>query len=252
MSGHSKWSTIKRKKGANDAKRGALFTKMVKLISAAVKTGGGGDIEQNYKLKLAIDKAKSVNMPISNIENAIKKATGQTDDSEITYEITYEGYAPEGVAIIVQALTDNKNRTAAEVRHIFSKNGGNLGETGCVGWMFHPKGMIEIISPKDQQEKHTLMIIEAPGVEDIEPDTDRLIITTALENYQEVKTFCQENQLTIDNSQTTMIPENTINIDNLQTAQKILKLIESLEDNDDIQEVYANFEIDDQLATKLA
>ncbi|AFH48029.1 Hypothetical protein IALB_0317 [Ignavibacterium album JCM 16511] len=241
MSGHSKWATIKRKKAALDAKKGKIFTKLIKEITIAARQGGG-DPAGNPRLRLAIDNAKSENMPAENIERAIKKATGELEG--VTYhELTYEGYGPAGVAMLVEVATDNKNRTVAEVRHIFSKHGGSLGETGSVAWMFERKGVITI--PKqDKSEDDILAIVLDAGADDLQTEEEFYEITTTVENFESVRKALQENNLKVDNASLQWIAKNTIEVKG-EDAEKVMKLIEALEDCDDVQNVYSNADIDE-------
>ncbi|MCA2005321.1 MAG: YebC/PmpR family DNA-binding transcriptional regulator, partial [Ignavibacterium sp.] len=209
MSGHSKWATIKRKKAALDAKKGKIFTKLIKEITIAARQGGG-DPAGNPRLRLAIDNAKAENMPAENIERAIKKATGELEG--VTYhELTYEGYGPAGVAMLVEVATDNKNRTVAEVRHIFSKHGGSLGETGSVAWMFERKGVITV--PKqDKSEDDILAIVLDAGADDLQTEEEFYEITTSVENFEPVRKALQENNLKVDNASLQWIAKNTIEV----------------------------------------
>lgn len=241
MSGHSKWATIKRKKAALDAKKGKIFTKLIKEITIAARQGGG-DPAGNPRLRLAIDNAKSENMPAENIERAIKKATGELEG--VTYhELTYEGYGPAGVAMLVEVATDNKNRTVAEVRHIFSKHGGSLGETGSVAWMFERKGVITV--PKqDKSEDDILAIVLDAGADDLQTEEEFYEITTSVENFEAVRKALQENNLKVDNASLQWIAKNTLEVKG-EDAEKVMKLIEALEDCDDVQNVYSNADIDE-------
>jgi YebC/PmpR family DNA-binding regulatory protein len=241
MSGHSKWATIKRKKAALDAKKGKIFTKLIKEITIAARQGGG-DPAGNPRLRLAIDNAKAENMPAENIERAIKKATGELE--AVTYhELTYEGYGPAGVAMLVEVATDNKNRTVAEVRHIFSKHGGSLGETGSVAWMFERKGVITL--PKqDKSEDDILAIVLDAGADDLQTEEEFYEITTSVENFEAVRKALQENNLKVDNASLQWIAKNTIEVKG-EEAEKVMKLIEALEDCDDVQNVYSNADIDE-------
>ena len=247
MSGHSKWSSIKHKKGAADAKRGKIFTKLVKEIIVAAKEGGG-DIEMNPRLRLAVSTAKGSNMPNSNIERAIKRGTGELDG--VSYEnFTYEGYGQNGVAIIVETLTDNKQRTVADVRHIFSKYGGNLAENGSVSYMFDQKGLI-MISENDLDEDEVMMASLDAGAEDLIIEEGNFIIYTAYADLHSVHKKLEEAGYNIEKAELTRIPQNTIQAD--EVAEKLLKLIDHLEDCDDVQKVYANFEISDEVFERLA
>lgn len=241
MSGHSKWSTIKRKKSALDAKRGKIFTKLIKEIHIAAKQGGGNP-DGNPRLRLAIDNAKAQNMPAENIERAIKKATGEL--SNISYsELTYEGYAPAGIAMLIEVATDNKNRTVAEIRHIFSKHGGSLGESGSVAWMFERKGIITIPKQNKTEEEILNYILEA-GAENIETEDDFFEISSSIENFEAVRKALLNNKIEIENSSLQWIAKNLIPIAG-EDAEKVMKLIEAIEDCDDVQNVYtnANFQI---------
>ncbi|MEA2095110.1 MAG: YebC/PmpR family DNA-binding transcriptional regulator [Candidatus Cloacimonadota bacterium] len=247
MSGHSKWSSIKHKKGAADAKRGKIFTKLVKEIIVAAKEGGG-DQEMNPRLRLAVSTAKGSNMPNSNIEKAIKRGTGELDG--VNYDhFTYEGYGHNGVAIIVETLTDNKQRTVADVRHIFSKYGGNLAENGSVSYMFDQKGLIMILE-NDLDEDEVMMASLDAGAEDFIVEEGNFIIYTAYADLHSVLKKLEESGYNIEKAELTRIPQNTIQAD--EVAEKLLKLIDHLEDCDDVQKVYANFEISDEVFERLA
>jgi len=246
MSGHSKWSTIKRKKGAADAKRGKVFSKYIKELTVAAKMGGG-DPETNPRLRTVIDKAKSVNMPNDNIERAIKKGTGELDG--VNYEdVIYEGYGPNGVALFITVLTDNKNRTVAELRHLLSKNNGSLGENGCVAWMFTKKGTLIFDKGSVDEEKLMDTAIEA-GAEDIKDSGDTFDVITTPESFDAVKKACEDAGLTPAEADVAMIPQNTIKLEG-DDAAKMLKLMEAIEDHDDVQDVYANFDIDANVMEK--
>ena len=244
MSGHSKWSTIKRKKGAADAKRGALFGKLSRAITVAAREGGG-DPDMNPALGLAVQKAKEGNMPNDNIQRAIDKGTGAGADAEQFERITYEGYAPGGVAIMVEVLTDNRNRAASDVRYIFSKNGGKLGTSGSVSYLFERKGVVLI--PKSEVDENELMelALEA-GAEDVEPMESDYRVVTAPEDFATVRESLKEAGVAFENAEITMQPQNSIDLD-AGTAKQTLRLIDALEENDDVQEVYANFDISDEV-----
>ncbi len=241
MSGHSKWATIKRKKGALDAKRGKIFTKLIKELTIAAREGGG-DPSANPRLRLAVDNAKAANMPQDNIERAIKKATGELEG--VTYhELTYEGYGPAGVAILVEVATDNKNRIVAEVRHIFSKYGGSMGENGSVAWMFDRKGIISL--PKqDKSEDEIMEIILDAGAEDLQTEEEYFEIQTPLESFEAVRKAIADKQLSVENASLQWIAKNTVPVAG-EEAEKVMKLIEAMEDNDDVQNVYSNADIDE-------
>tara|TARA_B100000700_G_C14925333_1_gene799106 strand:+ start:585 stop:1316 length:732 start_codon:yes stop_codon:yes gene_type:complete len=239
MSGHSKWSTIKRKKAANDAKKGAAFTRISKDITLAAREGGG-DPEMNASLRLAIKAAKAANMPSNNIDRAIKKGTG--DLPGMKYEdYVYEGYGPGGVAIMIDVMTDNKNRTVPEIRHLMDKNGGKLGEPGCVNWMFHKKGTI-LIKNIDCDEEMLLELSLENGAEDFETDKDFYIITVEPDNFEKLLVFLEKQNYKIESSEISLVPENTVKISS-KDAEQLLNLLDLLEDNEDIQKVYSNFEL---------
>ncbi len=242
MSGHSKWATIRRKKGALDAKRGKLFTKLIKELTIAAREGGG-DPAGNPRLRLAIDNAKAANMPADNIERAIKKATGELEGTTIS-ELTYEGYGPGGVAVLIEVATDNKNRTVAEVRHIFSKNGGNMGESGSVAWMFEKKGVINL--PKQgKSEDDILEIALNAGAEDMRTEDEYFEIQSEVESFEPVRRALIDKNLNIENASLQWIAKNTINVAG-ENAEKMMKMIESLEDCDDVQNVYSNADFDEE------
>jgi YebC/PmpR family DNA-binding regulatory protein len=242
MSGHSKWSTIKRKKGANDAARGRLFTKLIKEISVAAKIGGG-DLEANPRLRTAVDKAKANSMPRDNIERAIKKGTGELEG--VSYdEITYEGYGPQGVAIVVATLTDNRNRTTADVRHLLSRYGGNLGATGCVSHMFQKQGLFTF--PKDKVNEDKLMeaALEA-GAEDVRDEGDSFVVVTQPNDFHRVREALGKAGFSDPEAEVTMTPQNSVQVTG-KSAETILKLIDALEESDDVQNVYANFDMSEE------
>lgn len=250
MAGHSKWANIKHKKARTDQKRGKEFTKIAKEITIAARAGGG-DVESNAKLKLVMQKAKAINMPNDNINRAIKKGTGELE-SEIYEEIIYEGYAPGGVAIMLDIASDNRNRTAPEVRHIFSKNNGNLGETGCVSWMFKRAGLIVISREniKEDMDDFILKVLDMEA-EDIKEEENVVEIICPPEQFIEIIEALEKDGIIIDTSDITMIPTNTIDINDAKTAEKVIKLIDILEDHDDVQNVYANFVIPDDILESL-
>jgi YebC/PmpR family DNA-binding regulatory protein len=235
MSGHSKWSTIKRKKGAADAKRGALFGKLSKAISVAAREGGA-DAEMNAALGLAIQKARDANMPNDNIQRAIDKGTGGGSDAD--ERITYEGYAPGGVAVLVDVLTDNRNRAASDVRYVFSKNGGKLGTSGSVAYLFERKGVILV--PKDSADEDELMEVA------LEAGAEDYRVVTTPEDFAAVREALGEADIAYENAEITMEPQNSIDLD-AGTARQTLRLIDALEENDDVQEVYANFDISEEV-----
>lgn len=248
MSGHSKWHSIKHKKAKVDAQRGRIFTKLIKEITVAARMGGG-DPEANPRLRVAIAAAKAANMPAKNIDNAIKKGTGELPG--VVYEdVTYEGYGPGGVAVFVEAVTDNRNRTIAEIRHLFSKYGGNLGENGSVAWMFERKGLIQV--PKDQYTEDELMeIVLEAGAEDMKVGDGVYEIYTAFEDFHKVRNALEEQGIAMESAELTRIPQNTIKIEG-KTAEQTLKLMDVLDEHDDVQNVYANFDIDDSEMERLA
>jgi len=249
MSGHSKWSTIKRKKGANDARRGKIFTRLIKEITVAARQGGG-DPEGNPRLRSAVNSAKAENMPKDNITRAIQKGTGEIA-GEVYDEILYEGYGPGGVAVLVECLTDNRNRTVADVRHYFAKNNGNLGESGCVAWMFDKKGLILVDKENVSEEELLDMALEA-GAEDVVEEESEFQIITSPEEFEDVREALEEGGLVFIDASISMIPQNTVNVAEENIARSMLRLMESLEDHDDVQNVYANFDIDDDLMEQVS
>jgi YebC/PmpR family DNA-binding regulatory protein len=249
MSGHSKWSTIKRKKGAIDSKRGKSFTKIIKEITLAARLGGG-DPEGNSRLRQAIMAAKDENMPKDNIERAIKKGLGDGEGAANFEEITYEGYGPGGVAVIVEVMTDNKNRTVAEIRHIFSKHGGNLGENGCVAWMFDKKGSIMIGKSAVSEDILMELALEA-GADDVREERDEYEVITSPATFEEVRKALEAKGLKILSAGVGMIPQNTVALGE-EKAGSMLKFMEKMEDNDDVQNVYANFDIADEIMERLS
>ena len=244
MSGHSKWSTIKRKKGAADAKRGRIFTRLIKEITVAARMGGG-DPDGNPRLRSAVATAKAENMPKDNIDRAIKKGTGELEGA-VYEEISYEGYGPGGVAVMVECMTDNKNRTVADIRHSFSKSGGNLGESGCVAWMFDKKGSILIDKSAIDEEELMDKALEA-GAEDVIEEENVFQVITAPDDFEAVREALQSESLEFVEAAVSLIPQNTVDITEEKTAKQVLRLLESLEDHDDVQSVSANFDIPDEL-----
>ena len=242
MSGHSKWHSIKHKKAAVDAKRGKLFTKLIRELSVAARSGGG-DPDANPRLRKAVSDARAVNMPADNIKRAILKGTGQLEGS--TYEeVIYEGYGPGGVAIYIEGLSDNRNRTISELRHIFTKNGGRIGESGCVAWMFKRKGYL-VIDKSKAGEDQLLDIALASGAEDLRDDSSNWEIFTPPENYDAVVEALKQNEIEIDTSNLGYIPQNYVKLEG-KPAQQLLRLMEELEDHDDVQHVWANFDISEE------
>ncbi|WP_053219050.1 YebC/PmpR family DNA-binding transcriptional regulator [Virgibacillus senegalensis] len=249
MAGHSKWKNIQRRKNAQDAKRGKIFMKMAKEIFVAAKQGGG-DPEMNPALRLAVDKAKANNMPNDNIDRAIKKATGDLEG--VNYEeMTYEGYGPGGVAVMVKALTDNKNRTASEIRYAFNKNGGNLGENGCVAFMFDRKGYIVIDrNTTDADEDEMLLAAIEAGAEEMETTEEVFEIYTDPENFSDVKNQLDVNGYTFSTAELTMIPQTLSPLEE-DEAKKMIRLVDMLEDNEDVQDVYHNLDADEEVLAQL-
>ena len=249
MSGHSKWSTIKRQKGVTDARRGAVFTKVAREISVAARAGGG-DPDSNYRLRLAMDKARSVNMPMDNIKRAIDKATGG-GDADVFEEIIYEGYGPGGVAILVEAATDNKNRTAADVRALFTKAGGALAGAGAVAWQFEPRGLITIPAKGQDPDDVALAAIDA-GAEDVDTTGDEVVeVYTTPGGLEQVRKALDGAGVPVESAENTMIAKNTVEVDEHRARQN-LRLVEMLEDLDDVQRVTANFDIPEELFAEVA
>ena len=243
MSGHSKWSTIKRKKGAADAKRGKMFTKLIKEITISAREGGG-DPGANPRLRLAIDNAKAANMPADNIDRAIKKATGELEG--VTYhELMYEGYGPGGVAMLIEVATDNKNRSAAEVRHLFSKYNGSMGENGSVAWMFDRKGIITLPIQNKTEDEIMDIVLEA-GAEDLQTEEDYFEVQTDLESFEPVRKALVAADMQIENASLQWLAKNTVNVSG-EDAEKVMKIIEAMEDSEDVQNVYSNADFDESL-----
>lgn len=247
MSGHSKWATTKHKKAAIDSKRGKIFTKVIKEITVAARVGGG-DQDGNARLRTAVQKAKESNMPADNIKKAIQKGTGELPG--VNYEeAVFEGYGTGGIAILVSIMTDNRNRTVPEIRHMFSKHGGNMGEAGCVSWMFDKKGYIVVEGGKVDEEKLMSLIVEA-GAEDMRRDGDNFEVITAPGDLENVKKTIEDGGITVALSEVTMLPQNYMELDD-RSAMQVLKLIEALEDNDDVQNVYSNLNVRDEVLEKI-
>jgi len=250
LSGHSKWSSIKHKKGAADIKRGKLFSKLSRAIIVAAKEGGG-DPANNLALQNAIEKAKSYSMPKDNIDRAIAKGSGADADAEAFETIVYEGYGPEGVAVIVEALTDNRNRTAADVRHLFSKHGGNLGATGAVAWQFDRRGVVVV--PADGVDEEELFLAAADGgADDIDRDGSVFQITSAPEQLSAVREAVEGAGFAVESAELMLVPKTTVAIDDETKARQVMRLIDALEENDDVQDVYANFDIPEQVLEAVA
>ena len=246
MSGHSKWSTIKHKKAAKDAKKGKLFTKFIKEITVAARMGGG-DLNSNPRLRTAVLTARANSMPNDNIDRAIKKGTGELEG--VTYEeIQYEGYGPGGAAILAQVVTDNKNRTVSEIRRLFTNHGGHLGETGCVAWMFDKKGLITVEKSQIDEERLMGIVLDA-GAEDVKDEDELFEVVTPPEDFEKVKERLDREKVAVASAQVTMVPKNSVNVD-AKHVEQILKLTEELEDHDDVQNVSANFNIPTELMEK--
>ena len=244
MSGHSKWHSIRHKKGAVDAKRGKIFSRLIKELTVAARMGGG-EPSANPRLRQAIASAKAENMPKDNIERAIKRGTGELDG--VNYEeCIYEGYGPGGVAVLVEVMTDNKNRAAADVRYIFSKQGGNLGEAGCVAWMFDKKGLIVFEQELVDEDKILEVALEA-GADDVVTSEDQFEVHADLAAFESVKQAFDDQELQYTMAEITMLPKNTVKIDDESLAVQVLKLMEAIEDAEDVQKVYANFDIPDKI-----
>jgi YebC/PmpR family DNA-binding regulatory protein len=250
VSGHSKWSTIKHKKGAADAKRGQLFTKLTRAIIVAAKEGGG-DPGSNLALQNAIEKARSYSMPKDTIERAIAKGAGTDADAAQFETVMYEGYGPSGVAVIVEALTDNRNRTAGEVRHLFAKNDGNLGTSGAVAWLFERRGVVLVAADGADEDELTLAAAEG-GADDVTLDGSSFQVVSAPEALASVREAIEGAGFAIESAELTMIPKTTVEVDDEGDAKKVLRLMDQLEDNDDVQEVYANFDIPERVLEVVA
>lgn len=246
MAGHSKWANIQHRKGRQDAKRGKMFTKAAKEIIIAAKNGG--DPAANSRLRAAIAAAKAINLPKDKIENAIKKGTGELAGGDI-FEISYEGYGPGGVALIVETATDNKNRTVAEVRHLLTKHGGSMGEAGCVGWMFDRKGVIVLDKASYSEDQLMEVALEA-GAEDVVDEGESWEVITAVADFIMVREALEAAEITVQSAELTMIPQNTIEVD-AETGRKLMRLVDALEENDDVQNVHANFDLPDEVLAEL-
>ena len=248
MSGHSKWSTIKHKKAAKDAKRGKLFTKLIKEITVAAKLGGG-DINANPRLRTAVVTARQNSMPTDNIERAIKKGTGELEG--VTYdEITYEGYGPGGAAVLVMAMTDNRNRTVADIRRLFTKHGGSMGESGCVAWMFQKKGVLTVEKSQADEDRLMELALEA-GADDVVEDGEAYQVTTAPDAFEPVKEALDKAKIAAASATVGMVPQNTLSLTGSQ-AEHTLKLLDELEDHDDVQEVASNIDISQEELERLS
>src|SRR6266487_4966133 len=245
MSGHSKWSSIKHKKGAADAKRGQLFTKLTRAIIVAAKEGGP-DPGANLALQNAIEKARSYSMPKDTIERAIARGSGADADADSFELVVYEGYGPSGVAVIVEALTDNRNRTAADVRHVFAKHDGSLGGSGAVAWLFERRGLIVLDVDRADEDELTMAAAEG-GAEDVERDGSSFRVTSAPEDLTAVREAIEQAGIEVESAELTMVPKTTVSLEDENTAKKTLRLIDALEENDDVQEVYSNFDIPERV-----
>ena len=243
MSGHSKWSSIKHKKAANDSKRGKLFSKLIKEITVAVRASGA-DPEMNPRLRTAIATAKSNNVPNDNIEKAILRGTGELEGVDYE-EITYEGYGPGGIALMIEVLTDNRNRAVAEVRHALTKHGGSIGERGCVSWMFEKRGLIAV-DQENTDEEELFMVAADAGADDITPLGNTIEIITPFDAFDSVRTAVEEAGIQVEVAEISMIPQNMVELE-VKEAEKVIRLMEALEDSDDVQKVYANFDIPDEI-----
>ena len=250
MSGHSKWSTIKHKKGAADARRGKLFSKLSRAIMVAAKEGGP-DPESNLALQNAIEKARSYSMPKDNIERAIAKGSGAGSEGAGFETVVYEGYGPEGVAVLVEALTDNRNRTASEVRHLFSKHGGNLGASGAVAWQFERRGLV-LVAAENADEEELLLAAADAGADDVSLDGSTFEVSSAPESLSSVREALEAAGFQTESTELAMVPKTTVAIADESTARKVLRLVEGLEEADDVQDVYANFDIPEAVLESVA
>lgn len=250
MAGHSKWANTKHRKARADAQKGKVFTKIAREIIVAAREGGP-DPEANFRLRLAVQKAREVNMPGDNINRAIQKGSGEGDSISLE-QITYEGYGPSGVAVLLEIMTDNRNRTAADIRHIFSRRGGNMGESGCVAWIFNRKGYLTIDHTEGLPSEDELMMLALEGgAEDFQTEENSYVILTSTEDFERVKdTFMKEN-IELSTAEVTMVPSNLVRIEDADEAAKVLNLLEALEEHDDVQNVYANFDIPDEIMQSL-
>ncbi len=249
MSGHSKWAQIKRQKGVNDSKRGQIFTKLAREIMVAARQGGG-EAETNFRLRLAVQRARGMNMPQENIQRAIARAVGTGDGANQLEEVTYEGYGPGGVAIFVETLTDNRHRTVAEVRNIFTRNGGSLGENGSVAWLFDPRGIVAVKLDGHDADEVTLQAIDA-GALDVNQDGNTLEVYTELESLEAVRRTLEASGLDVDAAERTFVPNTTVTLDDQKSTQ-VVRLIERLEDLDDVQNVNTNLDLSEELVAQLA
>ena len=249
MSGHSKWAQIRRSKGVNDARRGQLFTRLGREIVVAVREGGSGDINANFRLRMAVQRARDANMPMDNIERTIKRVVGGAEGSNLE-EITYEGYGPGGTAIVVQTLTENRNRTVAEVRNAFNRNGGNMGENGCVDWLFEAKGVLEVELQGQDPDELSLEALDM-GADDVEPasaDDEELTVYTDPSDVEKVRQELEARKYKVLKAESTMVPKTKVELTDEKTAHQFLRLIEKLEDLDDVQNVYSNADFPEAFA----
>src|SRR5579864_7992764 len=249
MSGHSKWAQIRRSKGVNDARRGQLFTRLGREIVVAVREGGSGDPNANFRLRMAVQRARDANMPLDNIERTIKRALGGGEGSNLE-EITYEGYGPGGTAMVVQTLTENRNRTVAEVRNAFSRNGGNMGENGCVDWLFENKGIIEIELKGHDPDELSLEAIDM-GADDVDPagtDDETLVIYTDPSDVEKVRQAMEAKKYYVVKAESSLLPKTKIELNDEKTAHQVMRLVEKLEDLDDVQNVYTNADFPEEFA----
>ncbi|MCK4437071.1 YebC/PmpR family DNA-binding transcriptional regulator [bacterium] len=247
MSGHSKWAGIKHKKALVDSKRGKLFSKLIREVTVAAKQGGGNP-EANPRLRASIQAARDANMPSDKIERAIKKGTGELPGTHYE-EMIMEGYGPGGVAVMLEVMTDNRNRTASEIKHVFSKGGGHLGESGCVAWLFHKKGLITVSEDKSSEDRLLEISLEA-GAEDLKKDGDAFAITSSVNSFQKVKEAIAKANIEYNLAEITMLPQNTVKVEG-KAADQVLRLVEMLEEHDDVQHVYANFDVPDEMLEKI-
>lgn len=244
MSGHSKWSQIKRQKGVNDARRGQVFTKLAREISVAARLGGG-DPEGNFRLRLAIQRARDLNLPMENVERAVKRGAGELGGAALD-EVTYEGYGPGGTAFLVQALTDNRNRTVAEIRHAFEKHGGRLGETGCVGWLFEPQGILTVSAGQEEQSEELAMVAIEAGAEDVQINDGSLEITTEPQRLEQVRKALEQSKAEVVSAEDVMQPKSTVYLEGKEALQA-LRLLDRLEDLDDVQKAFFNADIPEEI-----
>lgn len=248
MSGHSKWAQIKRQKATTDARRGQMFTKLGREITVAARAGGG-DPEANFRLRLAIQRAREANMPADNIDRAIKRATGGSDAAALE-EITYEGYGPGGAAVLIEAMTDNRNRAVSEIRNIFTRAGGSLGESGCVAWLFDPRGIISVDAAGQDPDEVALQAIDA-GAEDVKTEDGTVEVYTSPADLDEVRRALEQGHVKVVSAETSMVPKTTIELDS-RTAEQVLRLMDKLEELDDVQRVYSNVEFSEEVLEEYA